>query len=108
MWSVGMDAALQHCRTTYLTSLEGEDQRDLVSSNLLVGDLRGHPALGGVGLPGTGADVEDVRHGVCVWWSVVAVVAVAVAVVMAAARADLVRVQVSLCLYGGQARVRLK
>lgn len=47
---------------TYLAILKREDQRDLVSSNLLVGELRGHPALGRVWLPGPGADFENVSH----------------------------------------------
>ncbi len=47
---------------TYLAIFQLEDQLDLVSSNLLVGQLGGDPALGGVWLPCPGADIIDVCH----------------------------------------------
>jgi len=54
-------------RGAYLAILEGKDERNFVAGHLFVCDLRGHPALGSIGLPGTGADVVDVRHGGRVW-----------------------------------------
>lgn len=47
----------------YLAILQLKDQLHFVAGNLLVRDLGGHPALGGVWLPGPGADVVDVCHG---------------------------------------------
>ena len=47
----------------YLAIFQREDQRHFVPRNLLVGHLGGDPALGGIGLPGTGAEIVDVSHG---------------------------------------------
>lgn len=48
---------------TYLFILEFEHQGDLVTIYGLLGHLRGHPALGGVGLPGACSDIVIRRHG---------------------------------------------
>lgn len=52
--------------SAYLAIFELEDELDLVARKLLVEQLRGNPALGGVWLPRPGANVVDVRHGG--WW----------------------------------------
>jgi hypothetical protein len=51
-----------HSAIAYLAILQLEDELDLVALNLLVDKLRGHPAVGRVGLPGPGAIFVDVCH----------------------------------------------
>ena len=62
-------AAAAAAALTHLAVLQLEDQLDLVAVDLLLRDLRGHPALGRVGLPCPRPNVVDVRHAGCVWWS---------------------------------------
>ena len=45
-----------------------EDQLDLVTIDNLLLDLGGNPALGGIGLPGLGADIVGRCHGGLVLW----------------------------------------
>jgi hypothetical protein len=47
---------------TDLAVCELKDQEDFVPINLLRGDLRGHPALGGIWLPCFCANIITVRH----------------------------------------------
>lgn len=50
-------------RAAYLSILEAEDKLDLVTIDYLLLDLGRNPALGGIGLPGLGADIVRGRHG---------------------------------------------
>jgi hypothetical protein len=61
--------------SAYLAILQLEDQLHLVALDLLVDDLGGDPAVGGVGLPCPGAVLVDVCHGggrvplpLVLWW----------------------------------------
>lgn len=48
---------------TYLAILELEDERGLTAVDGLADELRGYPALGSIGLPGSRANIVSGRHG---------------------------------------------